>query len=100
MLLEAKDIRVSFRKENQTRLFGRERQEVLHGLSDVSSADCLRPTPARFVSTGSISTAACRVPTKRAFSRAFPLFFRITPLRPIRAFAYRALLGNPSVPCV
>ena len=33
MLLEAKDIRVSFRKENQTRLFGRERQEVLHGLS-------------------------------------------------------------------
>lgn len=122
MLLEAKDIRVSFRKENQTRLFGRERQEVLHGLSidprkvnasassanrvranllsDVSSADCLRPTPARFVSTGSISTAASRAPTKRAFSRAFPLFFRITPLRPIRAFAYRALLGNPSVPCV
>lgn len=68
-------------------------------LSDVSSADCLRPTPARFVSTGSISTAACRVSTKRAFSRAFPLFFRITPLRPIRAFAYRALLGNPSAPC-
>ena len=87
MLLEAKDIRVSFRKENQTRLFGRERQEVLHGLSiDLKE--------------GSISTAASRAPTKRAFSRAFPLFFRITPLRPIRAFAYRALLGNPSVPCV
>ena len=85
MLLEAKDIRVSFRKENQTRLFGRGRKEVNHGRT--------------LGLTGSISTAACRVSTKRAFSRAFPLFFRITPLRPIRAFAYRALLGNPSAPC-
>ena len=42
MLLEAKDIRVSFRKENQTRLFGRERQEVLHGLSiDLKEGECL-----------------------------------------------------------
>lgn len=42
MLLEAKDIRVSFRKENQTRLFGRERQEVLHGLSiDLEEGECL-----------------------------------------------------------
>ena len=33
MLLEARDIRVSFRKENQTRLFGRERATILHGVS-------------------------------------------------------------------
>ena len=42
MLLEAKDIRVSFRKENQTKLFGRERQEVLHGLSiQLEEGECL-----------------------------------------------------------
>ena len=42
MLLEAKDIRVSFRKENQTKLFGRERQEVLHGLSiELEEGECL-----------------------------------------------------------
>ena len=32
-ILTATDIRVSFRKENQRRLFGRERQQVLRGIS-------------------------------------------------------------------
>lgn len=122
MLLEAKDIRVSFRKENQTRLFGRERQEVLHGLSiDLKEGECLGIIGESGSGKSTFGRVLCgllapdsgtvrldgldlygrpRAPTKRAFSRAFPLFFRITPLRPIRAFAYRALLGNPSVPCV
>lgn len=122
MLLEAKDIRVSFRKENQTWLFGRERQEVLHGLSiDLKEGECLGIIGESGSGKSTFGRVLCgllapdsgtvrldgldlygRLPraTKRAFSRAFPLFFRITPLRPIRAFAYRALLGNPSVPCV
>ncbi len=42
MLLEARDIIVSFRKENQTRLFGRERATVLHGLSlGLEKGECL-----------------------------------------------------------
>ena len=119
MLLEAKDIRVSFRKENQTRLFGRERQEVLHGLSiDLKEGECLGIIGESGSGKSTFGRVLCgllapdsgtvrldgldlygRLSTKRAFSRAFPLFFRITPLRPIRAFAYRALLGNPSAPC-
>lgn len=42
MLLEARDIRVSFRKENQTRLFGRERATILHGVSlELEKGECL-----------------------------------------------------------
>lgn len=42
MLLEARDIRVSFKKENQTRLFGRERATILHGVSlELEKGECL-----------------------------------------------------------
>ena len=42
MLLEARDIRVSFRKENQKRLFGRERATILHGVSlELEKGECL-----------------------------------------------------------
>ena len=42
VLLEARDIRVSFRKENQTRLFGRERQQVLRGINlTLNERECL-----------------------------------------------------------
>ncbi len=42
MLLEAEDIRVSFRKENQKKLFGTETQEVLHGLSlTIEEGECV-----------------------------------------------------------
>ena len=42
MLLEARDIRVSFRKENQTRLVGRERATILHGVSlELEKGECL-----------------------------------------------------------
>ncbi len=42
VLLEARDIRVSFRKENQTRLFGRERQQVLRGIDlTLKEGECL-----------------------------------------------------------
>lgn len=42
VLLEARDIRVSFRKENQTRLFGRERQKVLRGIDlTLNERECL-----------------------------------------------------------
>ena len=42
MLLEARDIRVSFRKESQTRLFGRERATILHGVSlELEKGECL-----------------------------------------------------------
>ena len=51
MLLEARDIRVSFRKENQTRLFGRERATILHGVSleleTVSYTHLTLPTTSR-----------------------------------------------------
>lgn len=41
-ILTATDIRVSFRKENQRRLFGRERQQVLRGISLVlEEGECL-----------------------------------------------------------
>ncbi len=41
-LLNAANIRVSFKKENQTRLFGRERQQVLRGISlSLSKGECL-----------------------------------------------------------
>lgn len=41
-LLSATDISVSFKKENQTRLFGRERQQVLRGISlSLSEGECL-----------------------------------------------------------
>ena len=41
-LLNAADISVSFKKENQTRLFGRERQQVLRGVSlSLSEGECL-----------------------------------------------------------
>ena len=121
MLLEAKDIRVSFRKENQTRLFGRERQEVLHGLSiDLKEGECLGIIGESGSGKSTFGRVLCgllapdsgtvrldgldlygRLPRadKARIQSSIPLFFRITPLRPIRAFAYRALLGNPSVPC-
>lgn len=42
ILLEAKDIRVSFKKEKQTRLFGRERQQVLRGIDlHLNEQECL-----------------------------------------------------------
>ena len=42
MLLDAQDIRVSFRKENQKKLFGNEYQEILHGLSlSVEEGECV-----------------------------------------------------------
>lgn len=41
-ILTATDIRVSFRKENQRRLFGRERQQVLRGISlALEEGECL-----------------------------------------------------------
>lgn len=41
-LLEAKDIRVSFRKENQEKIFGKERQTVLNGVSfKLNTGECL-----------------------------------------------------------
>lgn len=41
-LLEAKDIRVSFRKENQEKIFGKERQTVLNGVSlKLKMGECL-----------------------------------------------------------
>ena len=41
-VLEARDIKVSFKKENQKTLFGRERQEVLHGVSlHLARGECL-----------------------------------------------------------
>lgn len=41
-LLEAKDIRVSFRKENQEKIFGKERQTVLNGVSlKLNMGECL-----------------------------------------------------------
>lgn len=41
-LLEARNIRVSFKKENQTRLFGKERQQVLRGISlHLEEGECL-----------------------------------------------------------
>lgn len=41
-LLEAKDIRVSFRKENQEKVFGKERQTVLNGVSlKLKMGECL-----------------------------------------------------------
>ena len=42
ILLEAKDIRVSFRKENQEKVFGKERQTVLNGVSlKLKRGECL-----------------------------------------------------------
>ncbi len=42
MLLDAQDIRVSFRKENQKKLFGNEYQEILHGLSlSIEEGECV-----------------------------------------------------------
>lgn len=42
MLLDAQDIRVSFRKENQKKLFGDEYQEILHGLSlSIEEGECV-----------------------------------------------------------
>lgn len=41
-LLEAKDIRVSFRKENQEKVFGKEKQTVLNGVSlKLKKGECL-----------------------------------------------------------
>lgn len=41
-LLEAKDIRVSFRKENQEKVFGKEKQTVLNGVSiKLKKCECL-----------------------------------------------------------
>lgn len=42
ILLEAKDIKVSFRKENQEKVFGKERQTVLNGVSlELKRGECL-----------------------------------------------------------
>lgn len=42
ILLEAKDIRVSFRKENQEKVFGKEKQTVLNGVSlKLKKGECL-----------------------------------------------------------
>lgn len=42
MLLDARNIVVSFRKEQQTKLFGRERIEILHGLDlSLEEGECL-----------------------------------------------------------
>ncbi|MDO5532491.1 ABC transporter ATP-binding protein [Sutterella sp.] len=42
MLLEAKNVVVSFKKENQAKLFGRERQTILHGLDlSLEKGECL-----------------------------------------------------------
>ncbi len=42
VVLRAKDIRVSFRKEQQSSLFGQERQQVLHDISlDLREGECL-----------------------------------------------------------
>lgn len=42
MLLDAQNIVVSFKKENQTKLFGRERQEILHGISlQIDEGECM-----------------------------------------------------------
>lgn len=41
-ILEAKDIVVSFRKETQTKIFGKERQEILHGVDlFLKKGECL-----------------------------------------------------------
>ena len=41
-LLHADDIHVSFKKENQKSLFGRERQQVLRGISlSLREGECL-----------------------------------------------------------
>jgi nickel transport system ATP-binding protein len=42
MILEAKDIEVSFKKENQKTLFGRERQQVIRGVTlQLKEGECL-----------------------------------------------------------
>lgn len=42
MLLEARNVVVSFKKESQTKIFGKERQTVLHGLDlELAKGECL-----------------------------------------------------------
>lgn len=42
MLLTVENVRVGFRKENQSRIFGKEQQEILHGVSlELKKGECL-----------------------------------------------------------
>ena len=114
MLLEAKDIRVSFRKENQTRLFGRERQEVLHGLSiDLKEGECLGIIGESGSGKSTFGRVLCGLLAPDSGTvrlDGLDLYGRLPRADKARIqssisivfqdYTTSALLGNPSVPCV